>query len=155
MKPTWTYSFHRGFHSNPALSLKEKGLIGVLADFANMRGEADPTMAQMVAASGTCEKTLWYMLLRLEKKGYIGISKWTDKKGYHRKLFTLKPSCQIYMVGFSKASMSFLHESLQKKSAPSAHTSKSPKIIDMTTGQHVSGWFPEDPEPSIIQETAP
>lgn len=114
MKRRWVVGFEAEFWSNPALTLTEKGMVGVLSRWCDETLHCDPTMEQICTDAGVAQRTAYYTLQRLHKKGFIGWTPFRDNKGHNRKLYALLPLCKICMVGLGGATVQFPHGSLKK-----------------------------------------
>lgn len=157
MKPPrakWTVAFPREFVLNPALKPAEKQICYVLAEWCDRNLVADCTKEQISEGANLSVRQIWFHLESLRKKGFIS---WTKKRypsGLWRNLYRLEAPCGNLILCWVPDSMRKPHGSPQKIYPFSPHTSKSPKIIDIHSGEHVAGWFPIEDPPSTVQETA-
>jgi len=112
----------REFWLNPDLKPAEKTIVAVLASWADMTLRADPTKEQIAKGAGIGQRQLWEHLQELKRKGFLSWQM-VRRAGRNRNVYRLLPPCGICMMGFSRSSMQFPHESLQKN-APAKLTAE-------------------------------
>ena len=71
---------HADVMQDPDLSLRSKGVYGLLATFANKKRTCFPSITHLAEISGTSRRTIERCIVELQKKGYV------KKEG---KIFTL------------------------------------------------------------------
>jgi hypothetical protein len=116
-KKDWQFLTSRDFWADESIRLDQKGLIMVIASYANSDLQAWPTKEQIKKRSGICLRKMWDMMQDLREKGFISWVEFRDEQGRARNRYTLLPPCKICVMGKGKPTMQNVHDDHHADSA--------------------------------------